>query len=431
MTLDSRLPNFRALTPAQRLEALGRAARLSPEDLALLATPGALSPALADGMIENVVGTFELPMGVAANFTVNGRDVLVPMVVEEPSVVAAASFMAKLVRGCGGFETSSTEPLMRAQVQVLGTTDPYGARQALLRRRAEILEMANSRDKVLIGLGGGCRDIEVHVFPDTPRGAMVVMHLIVDVRDAMGANTVNTMAESVSPLVEKITGGTVRLRILSNLADLRLARARCRVTPEALTTPERSGAEIIEGILDAYTFAAVDPYRAATHNKGIMNGVDPVIVATGNDWRAVEAGAHAYASRSGRYTSLTRWEKDTSGALVGTIEMPMPVGLVGGATKTHPLARLALKILDVKSAQELGEVVVAVGLAQNMGALRALATEGIQRGHMALHARNIALVAGAVGDEVDRVARRMADEKDVRTDRAVALLEEIRQLSAG
>ncbi|MES2102061.1 MAG: hydroxymethylglutaryl-CoA reductase, degradative [Pseudomonadota bacterium] len=426
MTTDSRLPNFRSLTPAQRLEAVGQAASLSADDLALLSTPGALPLALADGMIENVIGTFELPMGVAANFVVNGRDVLVPMVVEEPSVVAAASYMAKLVRECGGFETSSTAPLMRAQVQVLGTTDPYGARQALLRHRAEILEVANSRDKVLIGLGGGCRDIEVHVFPDTPRGAMVVMHLIVDVRDAMGANTVNTMAESVSPLVEKITGGSVRLRILSNLADLRIARARARITPAVLATKERSGEEIIEGILDAYTFAAIDPYRAATHNKGIMNGVDPVIVATGNDWRAVEAGAHAYAARGGRYTSLTRWEKDTSGALVGTIEMPMPVGLVGGATKTHPLARLALKILDVKSAQELGEIAVAVGLAQNMGALRALATEGIQRGHMALHARNIALVAGAVGAEVDRIAKQMAAEQDVRTDRALALLKEIR-----
>ncbi len=426
MTTDSRLPNFRSLTPAQRLEQVGKAAALTAEDLALLTKPGALNVALADGMIENVIGTFELPMGVAVNFLVNGRDVLVPMVVEEPSVVAAASFMAKLVRECGGFETSSSEPLMRAQVQVLGITDPYGARQTLLRHRADILELANSRDKVLIGLGGGCRDIEVHVFPDTPRGAMVVLHLIVDVRDAMGANTVNTMAESVSPLVEKITGGSVRLRILSNLADLRLARARARITPEVLATKERSGEEIIEGILDAYTFAAIDPYRAATHNKGIMNGVDPVIVATGNDWRAVEAGAHAYASRNGHYTSLTRWEKDTSGALVGTIEMPMPVGLVGGATKTHPLARLALKILDVKSAQELGEIAVAVGLAQNMGALRALATEGIQRGHMALHARNIALVAGAVGDEVDRIAKRMADEKDVRTDRALALLKEIR-----
>jgi len=426
MTTDSRLPNFRSLTPAQRLEAVGRAASLSADDLALLAKPGALALALADGMIENVIGTFELPMGLAANFVVNGRDVLVPMVVEEPSVVAAASYMAKLVRECGGFETSSTAPLMRAQVQVLGTTDPYGARQALLRHRAEILEVANSRDKVLIDLGGGCRDIEVHVFPDTPRGAMVVLHLIVDVRDAMGANTVNTMAESVSPLVEKITGGSVRLRILSNLADLRIARARARITPAVLATKERSGEEIIEGILDAHTFAAIDPYRAATHNKGIMNGVDPVIVATGNDWRAVEAGAHAYAARGGHYTSLTRWEKDTSGALVGTIEMPMPVGLVGGATKTHPLARLALKILDVKSAQELGEIAVAVGLAQNMGALRALATEGIQRGHMALHARNIAVVAGAVGAEVDRIAKLMSEEKDVRTDRALALLQEIR-----
>jgi hydroxymethylglutaryl-CoA reductase len=426
MTVDSRLPNFRALSPSERMAHVGRAAGLTDADLALLAQPGALSVDRANGMIENVVGTFELPFGVAGNFTINGKDVLVPMVVEEPSVVAAASFMAKLVRECGGFETSSSDPLMRAQVQVLGITDPYGARQALLKRRAEILEVANSRDKVLIGLGGGCRDIEVHVFPDTPRGPMVVMHLIVNVRDAMGANTVNTMAESVSPLVEKITGGTVRLRILSNLADLRLARARLRVTPEVLATKERTGAEVIEGILDAYTLAAIDPYRAATHNKGIMNGIDPVIVATGNDWRAVEAGAHAWACRSGNYTSLTTWEKDLSGALVGTIEMPMPVGLVGGATKTHPLAQLSLKIMKVETAQELAEVAVTVGLAQNMGALRALATEGIQRGHMALHARNIALVAGATGDEIDKIAKRMAGEHDVRTDRALQLLEEIR-----
>jgi hydroxymethylglutaryl-CoA reductase len=427
MVADARIPNFRALTPAQRFEHIARAASLTAEEVALLASPGALSVERANGMVENVIGTFELPLGVAGNFLVNGREYLVPMVVEEPSVVAAASFMAKLAREGGGFEASSTGPIMRAQVQVLGVGDPYGARQALLRARDQILEVANSRDKVLIGLGGGCRDIEVHVFPDTPRGAMVVMHLIVDVRDAMGANTVNTMAEAVSPLVEKLTGGTVRLRILSNLADLRLARARVRLTPEVLKTKERSGEEIVEGVLDAYTFAAVDPYRAATHNKGIMNGVDPVIVATGNDWRAVEAGAHAYACRNGRYTSLTTWEKDNSGALVGTIEMPMPVGLVGGATKTHPLAQVALKILGVKSAQELGEVAVAVGLAQNLGALRALATEGIQRGHMALHARNIALVAGATGDEIDAVARQMAAEHDVRTDRAVALLAALRQ----
>ncbi|MGJ7612902.1 MULTISPECIES: hydroxymethylglutaryl-CoA reductase, degradative [unclassified Variovorax] len=426
MVADSRIPNFRALTPAQRLAHIARAASLNGEEVALLAAPGALGLERANGMVENVIGTFELPLGVAGNFLVNGREYLVPMAVEEPSVVAAASFMAKLAREGGGFETSSTGPLMRAQVQVIGLGDPYGARLALLRARDEILAVANSRDKVLIDLGGGCRDIEVHVFDSTPRGAMVVMHLIVDVRDAMGANTVNTMAEAVSPLVEKLTGGTVRLRILSNLADLRLARARVRLTPEVLKTQERSGEEIVEGVLDAYTFAAVDPYRAATHNKGIMNGVDPVIVATGNDWRAVEAGAHAYACRSGRYTSLTTWEKDHTGALVGTIEMPMPVGLVGGATKTHPLARLALKILGVKSAQELGEVAVVVGLAQNLGALRALATEGIQRGHMALHARNIALVAGATGDEIDSIAKQMAAEHDVRTDRAVALLEALR-----
>ena len=427
MVADSRIPNFRALTPAQRLGHIARAASLTDDKVALLAKPGALGLERANGMVENVIGTFELPLGIAGNFLVNGREYLVPMAVEEPSVVAAASYMAKLAREGGGFETSSTGPLMRAQVQVIGVADPYGARLALLRARDEILALANSRDKVLIDLGGGCRDIEVHVFDTTPRGAMVVMHLIVDVRDAMGANTVNTMAEAVSPLVERLTGGTVRLRILSNLADLRLARARVRLQPAVLATRERSGAEVIEGVLDACTFAAIDPYRAATHNKGIMNGVDPVIVATGNDWRAVEAGAHAYACRHGRYTSLTTWEKDARGALVGTIEMPMPVGLVGGATKTHPLARLALKILDVKSAQELGEVAVAVGLAQNLGALRALATEGIQRGHMALHARNIAVVAGANGDEIDAVARQMAAEHDVRTDRAVALLEALRR----
>lgn len=427
MVADSRLPNFRALTPAQRLAAIADAAGLTPEERRQLAEPGALGLDRADGMIENVIGAFELPLGVAGNFQVNGRDVLVPMAVEEPSVVAAASFMAKLARENGGFETSSTRPLMRAQVQVLGLSDPHGARVALLRERERILKLANSRDQVLIGLGGGCQDIEAHVFADTPRGPMLVLHLIVDVRDAMGANTVNTMAEAVAPLVEEITGGTVRLRILSNLADLRLSRARVRLTPQTLDTKDRSGAEIIEGVLDAYVFAATDPYRAATHNKGIMNGIDPVIVATGNDWRAVEAGAHAYACRDGRYTSLTHWEKDASGALVGTLEMPMPVGLVGGATKTHPLARLALKIMAVRSAQELGEIAVAVGLAQNLGALRALATEGIQRGHMALHARNIALTVGAVGAEVDQLARRMAEEKDVRADRALALLEELRK----
>jgi len=426
MTVDSRLANFRSLTPSARLQQLARCAGLSDADVRLLSAPGALTIDRANGMVENVIGTFALPLGIACNFTVNGRDVLVPMVVEEPSVIAAASYMAKLARECGGFETSSTGPLMRAQVQVVGLSDCHGARHAILRRRDEILRIANGRDQVLVALGGGARDIEVQVFEDTPAGPMVVMHLIVDVRDAMGANTVNTMAEAVAPLVEAITGAPVRLRILSNLADLRLARARVRLTPQVLATRERRGEDIVDGIVEAGTFAVVDPYRAATHNKGIMNGIDPVIVATGNDWRAVEAGAHAFACRGGRYTALTQWEKDAAGALVGTIEMPMPVGLVGGATRVHPLAQVALRILDVSSAQQLAEIAVAVGLAQNLGALRALSTEGIQRGHMALHARNVAIGAGAAGPEIDAIARRMVAEGDVRSDRAAALVQESR-----
>ncbi|MBA1243366.1 hydroxymethylglutaryl-CoA reductase, degradative [Pseudomonas japonica] len=426
MSLDSRLPDFRAMAPADRLGQLRERLSLSDADVALLSEAGALPLAIADGMIENVVGTFELPYGIASNFTINGRDVLVPLVVEEPSVIAAASFMAKLAREAGGFKTSSTLPLMRAQVQVVGIADPYNARLSLLARKQEIIELANRKDQLLNQLGGGCRDLEVHTFPSTPRGPLLVAHLIVDVRDAMGANTVNTMAEAVAPLIEEITGGKVRLRILSNLADLRLARAQVRLCPETLTTKAFRGEDVIEGILDAYNFAAVDPYRAATHNKGIMNGIDPVIVATGNDWRAVEAGAHAYACREGHYGSLTTWEKDAQGHLLGTLEMPMPVGLVGGATKTHPLAQLSLRILGVKSAQELAEIAVAVGLAQNLGALRALATEGIQRGHMALHARNVALSAGARGEEVEWVVKQMVATHDVRADRAAALLQEKR-----
>ncbi|SHK01096.1 hydroxymethylglutaryl-CoA reductase, degradative [Paraburkholderia terricola] len=422
MAIDSTLPNFRSLSPEERLAQVCKAAGLDASQHAQLAGPGALSLETANGMIENVIGTFQLPMAVAGYFRINGKDVIVPMVVEEPSIVAAASFMAKLARVGGGFHTSSTGPLMRAQVQVVGISDPHGARLAILQRKNELIGLANSRDKVLLGLGGGCRDIEVQVFPDTPRGPMIVAHLIVDVRDAMGANTVNTMAESVAERVEIITGGKVRLRILSNLADLRLARAYVRYSPDTLATKEYSGEEVIDGVIEAYLLAAIDPYRAATHNKGIMNGIDPVIVATGNDWRAVEAGAHAYAARSGRYSSLTIWEKAENGDLVGTIEMPMAVGLVGGATKTHPLARLALRIMDVDSAQELAEIAVAVGLAQNMGALRALATEGIQRGHMTLHARNIALGAGATGGDVDWLVQKMITSMDFRTDFAKEVL---------
>jgi hydroxymethylglutaryl-CoA reductase len=427
-SVNSRIENYRNLSCLERLDQAVAAAGLSASDRALLATAGALPLTLANGMIENVVGTFELPLGIATNFTVNGKDYLIPMAVEEPSVVAAASYMARIARGSGGFLTSSSLPIMRAQVQLIGVSDPEGARHKLLAARAEIVAAANSRDKVLISLGGGCRDIEVHVFPQTPRGPIVVMHLLVDVRDAMGANTVNTMAETVAPIVERVTGGTVRLRILSNLADLRLARATVRIPEAALATPEFSGQRMIDGMLDAYTFAAIDPYRATTHNKGIMNGIDPVVVATGNDWRAIEAGAHAYAARSGRYTSLTTWEVSKDNELVGSIEMPMALGLVGGATKTHPLAQWSLRLMGVETAQELAEVTVAVGLAQNMAALRALATEGIQRGHMALHARNIAIVAGAEGAEIEAIAAELARTHDVRVDRARELLSERRKV---
>jgi hydroxymethylglutaryl-CoA reductase len=424
--MNSKLPDFRKLTVSERLKEVSKIAGLNAQQQQLLENDGALVCDLANGMIENVIGKFELPFGVAANFQINGKDHLIPMVVEEPSVVAAASYMAKIVRENGGFRTSSTEPLMRAQVQILGIESAEKAKEILLANKQEIIQLANSKDKFLISLGGGCKDIEVHLFESTKVGPMAVMHLIVNVCDAMGANTVNTMAETVTPLVEKLTGGQVRLRILSNLADLRLVRAELTVRPDQLKQESLSGEEVIERMLEAYEFAVIDPYRAATHNKGIMNGIDPVVVATGNDWRAIEAGAHVYAAKNGQYTSLTTWEKDTQGNLVGRIELPMAVGLVGGATKTHPLAQLSIQMLNIESASELGEVIAAVGLAQNMAAMRALATEGIQRGHMALHARNIAVVAGANLEEVDLIVAKMVAEHDVRNDRALELLAELR-----
>jgi len=419
----SRIEGLRDMEPAARRGAVAAAAGLDQSLEAELSGEGSLPLSVANGMIENVIGKFELPLGVATNFTVNGREYLVPMAVEEPSVVAAASYMAKIARAGGGFSVSCTTPIMRAQIQVVGLSDPQGARARLLAHRDELIEQANSRDTVLVNLGGGCKDIEVQVFPETPIGPMVVLHLLVDVRDAMGANTVNSMAEMLAPRVEEITGGKVRLRILSNLADRRVVTASVRVPAEALTTRTLAGAEVAQGIVEACALAIIDPYRAATHNKGIMNGIDPVVVATGNDWRAIEAGAHAYAARDGRYTSLTTWEIDREGALVGTLEMPMALGIVGGATRTHPAAQAALKLMQITSAQELAEVTAAVGLAQNMAALRALATEGIQRGHMTLHARNIAITAGAAGEEIDRVAKAIVAAGDVSVARAKEVLE--------
>jgi len=376
-------------------------------------------------MSENVIGTFGLPLGIAVNFLINGGDYLVPMAIEEPSVVAAASHAAKLVREGGGFVAEGSASLMIGQIQVLELDDPQGARIKLLAERERLLSVANEQDPVMVGLGGGARDLGVRIIPETPVGPALVLHLIYDCRDAMGANAVNTAVEALAPFVEEITGGQVRLRILSNLADRRLARARAVVPLEALVMDGFEGHEVAQRIVEACALAAVDPYRAATHNKGIMNGIDAVLIATGNDWRAVEAGAHAYAARSGRYGSLSTWETDAVGNLVGSLELPMAVGIVGGATKAHPTARVALKVLGVETAQELSEVIVAVGLAQNLAALRALATEGIQRGHMELHARNVAIAAGACGDLIENVVARMVEERVIRLDKAEQILKEM------
>jgi hydroxymethylglutaryl-CoA reductase len=422
--LESRLPGFYNLSIEQRHDLLLKQGWLSPEDVAILSGEAGLSVSQAEHMIENVVGVHALPLGIATNFVVNGRQVLVPMVIEEPSVVAGASYMARLARAGGGFIAHATEPLMIGQMQVLDLRDPHSARLALLEQKERLLAEANQIDPLLQRLGGGARDLEVRLMEHSPIGAFLVVHLLYDVRDAMGANAVNTATERLAPLVESITGGRVHLRILSNLADRRLARARCTIPLAELSFDGYRAEEVREGIIAAWAFAAADPYRAATHNKGIMNGVDAVVIATGNDWRAVEAGAHAYAARSGRYTSLSTWGKDAAGNLVGTLEMPLAVGIVGGATKVHPTARLALKLMQVSTAAELAEIIVSVGLAQNLAALRALATEGIQRGHMSLHARQVAIAAGAQGEAIQRLAQQLVAENNIRIDRAEEILRE-------
>jgi hydroxymethylglutaryl-CoA reductase len=428
MEKSSRLPGFYDLSVAERANTVAQWAGLTVEESAILEE--GLSSAQANQMIENVIGTHALPLGIAANFLINGRDYLIPMAIEEPSVVAGASFAARLVRQGGGFSTSSTESLMIAQMQVVDVADPWAARFDLLAVKQRFLDVADETDPLIVSLGGGARGLEVQVIPESPAGPMLVAHLIYDCRDAMGANTLNTAAEALAPLVEEITGGRVVLRILSNLADRRLARAKCALPAEILAFAGYTGSLVVERIVEAYALAAVDPYRAATHNKGIMNGIDAVVIATGNDWRAVEAGAHSYAARSGSYTSLTTWGKDDNGNLVGTLELPMAVGIVGGATRVHPTAKVALKILRAKTARELAEVIAAVGLAQNLAALRALATEGIQRGHMELHARQVAIAAGATGEMVEKVARQLVAERRIRLDRAREILgHRVRDLS--
>lgn len=425
MNQNSRLPGFYKYSLAERAEIITAWADLTAGERAALLGESGLTPELADKLIENAVGVYGIPLGIATNFQVNGRDVLVPMAIEEPSVVAGVSFAAKLAREGGGFRASSTPPEMIGQVQVLDLADPQAARAALEEHMDELLAIAARSDKVVADLGGGPRDIEFRILDDTPAGPMLIVHLIFDCLDAMGANMVNTACEQLARPIEQITGGRVGLRILSNLADRRLARAECTVPAGALAFEDFSGERVVSGIVEAWAFAAADPYRAATHNKGIMNGVDAVVMATGNDWRAIEAGAHAYAARSGRYTSLSSWGKDAEGNLGGALEMPMAVGIIGGSTRVHPTTRAALKILGVKTARELAEIIVSVGLAQNLAAIRALATEGIQKGHMALHARQIAIAAGANDEQVIAIADKLQSEGKITLERAEAILKEL------
>lgn len=417
---SSRIGGFHKLGIPQRVAAVAAFAGLDEAEQGHLLNTGNLPAETADHLIENFIGTMNIPVGIATNMKIDGRDRLIPMATEESSVVAAVCNAARQCYDNGGFITSMSGSLMIAQIQLVDVPDPQHARIEILERREQIRELCDACDPILVKLGGGFRDLEVRVI-ETAGGVMVITHLVVDTRDAMGANAVNTMAEKIAPMIAGWTNGRTNLRILSNLADRRLARARC-----VWRTADIGGEAVRDGMLSAYHFADADPYRAATHNKGIMNGIDAVVLATGNDTRAVEAGAHAYAARKGHYRSLTTWEVTASGDLAGVIEVPMAVGLVGGATKLHPTAKAALKILDVRSADELARIIAAVGLAQNFSAIKALATTGIQKGHMALHSQNIAMMAGAVGAEIDALARLLVDKGAVRLDLAQAELAHMR-----
>lgn len=423
-TQSSRLPGFYKLSLDERLERAAAVAGLDAETKAVFKKLGGLEPDQADHMVENVIGVFGLPLGVATNFLINDRDILVPMAIEEPSVIAGASFMAKLAREGGGFHAETTEPLMIGQIQILDVPDLEAAKTKILEHRGDILAEVDRVDPMILSLGGGARDLEIRILTKTPVGPMLIVHLIYDTRDAMGANAINTAAERISPILESLSKGRTHLKILSNLADRRLAKVRCTIPTAALAFETFSGPSVRDGIVEAWAFAAVDPYRAATHNKGIMNGVDAVVIATGNDWRAVEAGAHAYAARSGRYTSLSEWGVDEAGDLEGSLELPLAVGTVGGATRVHPLAKACLALMGIDNARELAQVIAAVGLAQNLAALRALASEGIQRGHMSLHARQIAIAAGAEGEQIDRVAAKMIAQSTIHIKHARELVDQ-------
>ncbi len=418
MARSSRIKGFYKLSLDERLKIVAEWAGLSDEEVKLLRNLGNLPEKIADSMIENVIGGMTMPFAVAVNFRINGKDYLVPMVIEETSVVAAASNAAKMLREGDGIIAKAGPQEMIGQVMLVNVTAPRYKAMKIIEHKEEILDHARQQDSTLLRLGGGPRDLEVRVL-DSRIGPVIVVHLIVDVLDAMGANAVNTMVESIAPLLEKITGGEARLRIISNYATRRIVRAWARTRPENV-----GGKDIAKKIVEASILADIDPYRAVTHNKGIMNGIIAVALATAQDHRAIEAGAHAYAARTGVYKPLSYWELDEEGYLVGSIELPLQVGIVGGATKVHPISRIALKILGVKTAKELAEIMAAVGLAQNLAALRALVHEGIQKGHMRLHARNLAIMAGAQGELVDKIAERMISEGRIRFDYAKKLLEE-------
>ena len=432
MERSSELSGFYKLSIDERRKVIRDWAGLTDEEARAYDFPPGVAPSLIDRMIENVIGTFPLPLGVATNFRINGKDYLIPMAVEEPSVVAAASHAAKIARAAGGFSARTTPPIMIGQIQVLDVTDPAAARHRILIERDALLAAANKQDPLLVKFGGGAKDLEVRVVP-SPRGTMLVVHLLVDARDAGGMNAVNTMCEALAPEIARLSGGRIVLRIISNLAIYRLARASATFPRTSLASGFEPSEAVVEAILDAYALAVVDPFRCATHNKGIMNGISSVVIATGNDFRAIESGAHTFAAfqakDGGLVRPLTTYEKDKDGNLVGTIELPVAVGLIGGATAVHPTAKANVKLLGVRTAQELAEVLAAVGLAQNFAALRALATEGIQRGHMELHARNISVTAGARPDEVDAVVARLVEEHAIRIDRAKEILAELRAQS--
>jgi hydroxymethylglutaryl-CoA reductase len=418
---SSRIPAFYQLNVEERQRRIVEELGLTDEEAATLVAADALSLDTADLMVENAVATFALPFGVGLNFQINGRDYIVPMVVEEPSVIAAASNAALVARAGGGFAAEADAGAMIGQIQLVRVPDPAAALQRLVAARASLLAAAAELTPGLCKRGAGPRDVETRLVP-TPRGeTMVVVHVIVDTGDAMGANATNSLVEGLAPMAEEISGGTACLRILSNLADRRLARAAVRIPVAALGRDGLAGEEVAERMLYAYEFAYADPYRAATHNKGIMNGIDAVAVATGQDWRGIESGAHAYACRDGAYRSLTTWDI-VDGHLSGTIELPMAVSTVGPVAEAHPRVRLALRMLGVTSARELGGVMAAVGLASNMAAMRALATEGIQKGHMALHARAVSHAAGARGAEAERLREALIAEGEVKIARARELL---------